>query len=126
MRANAPFWDQSTGYARKRETAAARVVKDLDGVPVEDVDFVTVLQQAGHVIGVNLRCCVLCWVRNVTGSSDLCSCTVGACTIAANTPTACTCSGTFTAASLYTMRLSSSTDCGANPQNIICTASVIP
>jgi hypothetical protein len=65
-------------------------------------------------------------VRNVTGSSDLCSCTVGACTIAANTPTACTCSGTFTAASLYTMRLSSSTDCGANPQNIICTASVIP
>lgn len=65
-------------------------------------------------------------VRNVTGGSDLCTCTVGACTIAANTPTACTCAGTFTAGSLYTMQLDATTDCAGNPANIVCTASVVP
>lgn len=65
-------------------------------------------------------------IRNTTAGSDLCSCTLGACNIAINTPTSCTCSGTFTSGSLYTWQLDAATDCATIPGNIICTASVVP
>lgn len=67
-------------------------------------------------------------LRNVTDGTDGCSCTVGACNIAANTPTACSCTGgvAFTTAKQFTMRMAATSDCVANPQNVICTASVVP
>lgn len=58
-------------------------------------------------------------IWDVTAAAELCVCTVGACDIAAYTPTACGagCSGlTTTAAHTYAFRFKSTTDCTANPQ----------
>lgn len=65
-------------------------------------------------------------VYDVTAAGAICSCVVGACNIAANTPTVCTCSGTYVSGNIYTMQLRGTTDCAVNPQNIVCTASVAP
>lgn len=75
---------------------------------------------SGGTTGVVLK------IRNVTAGTTLCTCTVGACTIAASTPTECTCAGTYTSANIYSMQLDGTTDCAGNPSNIVCTAMVGP
>lgn len=65
-------------------------------------------------------------IFDVTAAGTLCTCNLGACTIAANTPTVCTCSGTYVNNNLYTMQLRGTTDCAVNPSNIVCTAMVGP
>lgn len=65
-------------------------------------------------------------IRNVTDATDSCTCTLGACTTAANTPINCTCAATITSAKVHTIQLDSTTDCGTNPANIVCTTSVTP
>lgn len=65
-------------------------------------------------------------IYDVTAGSAICSCNVGACNIAANTATACTCTGTYVSGNRYTTRLRGSTDCAVNPGNIVCTATVKP
>jgi hypothetical protein len=65
-------------------------------------------------------------IRNVTDAATVCSCTIGACTIAANTPTQCVCSGAFVTGKIYAMQVDGTTDCSANPGNIVCTSTVSP
>jgi hypothetical protein len=60
-------------------------------------------------------------VRNVDNAVTVCSCTLGACNTAANTPLRCACPGSVGARRLV-FRLSSSTDCATRPGNIVCNA----
>jgi len=65
-------------------------------------------------------------VIDVTGRTSLCSCTIGACTIAANTATACACnSALMTAGHVYNFRTKSTSDCGTYPSNVICSADLV-
>lgn len=60
-------------------------------------------------------------VRIYNGSAEVCSCTLGACTTAANTALSCACAAGLLASSKnYTVQLKSTTDCTANPGNIVC------
>lgn len=56
-------------------------------------------------------------IYDVTGSAELCHCTLGIlCTAATNTPSSCDCnSGDATAGHLYTARWNSGTTCSTNP-----------
>jgi hypothetical protein len=55
------------------------------------------------------------------GAAELCSCTLGACTTAANTPLSCSCaSGVLASSKTYAVQLKSTTDCTGNPSNIVC------
>jgi len=74
-----------------------------------------------NVVGTGGTTGVVARIRNNTDGTTLCTCTLGACTTAINTPLECNCSGTFTAAKIYTMQLDSTTDCTTNPGQIICT-----
>ena len=74
-----------------------------------------------NVVGVGGSTGVVVRIRNVTDSTTLCTCTLGACTTAINTPLECNCSGTFVASKIYTVQLDSTTDCGTNPGQIVCT-----
>lgn len=55
-----------------------------------------------------------------------CKCSLMACTTAARVPGACSCEAGLTPGTTYVMRLHSDTDCTANPQNIVCTAVLVP
>lgn len=60
-------------------------------------------------------------VRIYDGSAEVCSCTLGACTTAANTALSCACAAGLLASSKnYTVQLKSTTDCTGNPANIVC------
>lgn len=65
-------------------------------------------------------------VFDVTASSSICTCTLGACTTASRAPLGCKCTGTMTAGNQYAVRLSSATDCTVNPQNVVCNVAVVP
>lgn len=71
---------------------------------------------AGGATGVVVR------LRNITASSTLCTCTLGACNTAAATPLSCSCSGAMVADEEYALQLDSTTDCSAgnNPGQIVC------
>ena len=58
---------------------------------------------------------------DVGGAAELCSCTLGACTTAANTNLTCSCaSGVLASSKNYAVQLKSTTDCTGNPSNIVC------
>lgn len=59
---------------------------------------------------------VVAQVYNATGSVELCSCTLGACTTASGVPLVCDCNASFAAATTYVVRFTSATDCATNPQ----------
>lgn len=66
-------------------------------------------------------------VMNVTavGGSSVCSCLVGKCNDTAFSAVGtCACTGTLTANTRYAMQLSDSTTCTANPQQMVCTATL--
>jgi hypothetical protein len=52
--------------------------------------------------------------------STLCTCTLGACTTAANVPLSCTCNTAFLANKLYRLVIDATSNCSAFPQNTIC------
>ena len=59
-------------------------------------------------------------IYNVTDSASLCTCSIGACNTAANSPLFCDCNTAFVAAKTYTVRLTSIGDCVTPPQNTVC------
>lgn len=61
-------------------------------------------------------------VYDVTAGAEICHCTLGACNTAALVPLSCNCTGTYVAGNLYVVRLTSATDCGTRPANIVCNA----
>ncbi len=65
-------------------------------------------------------------VYNVTDSSSVCTCAIGACNNTARTPMDCTCGGTLTTGKNYAMRLSGKGDCSVAPQTILCTGHISP
>ncbi len=80
-----------------------------------------------NVVGVGGTTGVVVRVRNKTAGTTACSCTVGACTTAINTPVSCACAGgAYVDGEDYTVQLDSTTDCGTNPGQIVCsTESVV-
>lgn len=65
-------------------------------------------------------------VYNATDASTLCTCTLGACNTAANTPLNCDCNTAFLAAKSYTFRFPSTGDCTTAPANAICSVEMTP
>ncbi|MFZ5469471.1 MAG: hypothetical protein ACOZIN_08545 [Myxococcota bacterium] len=55
-----------------------------------------------------------------TTPASVCTCTLGACTTSASTPLICGCAGSVGPNKTLVMRLASTTDCTANPQEIHC------
>ncbi len=72
------------------------------------------------VTGVGGTTGVVVKIRNATDSSDLCSCTLGACTTTALDPLVCACNTAFVAAKTYTVQLAAGTDCATNPSEVQC------
>lgn len=65
-------------------------------------------------------------VWNQTDGTQVCSCVVGACTATARDPLTCGCEQNLLADKTYTMRLTSGTDCTANPQGVVCSVNLVP
>lgn len=66
-------------------------------------------------------------VRDVTASSDLCSCTINISCAALNGPFTCDCnSGTLTAGHIYEPFVAASSDCSIYPSNVFCNVGLDP
>jgi hypothetical protein len=72
------------------------------------------------VAGVGGTTGIVIKVRNVTDSTDLCSCTLGACTTTAGTPLTCSCNTTGVVSKAYTLEYATTTDCATNPSGFVC------
>lgn len=66
---------------------------------------------------------VVVQVYDVTSSAEVCHCTMAACT--ASGLNVCACIGALTHNHVFDLRLTSATDCSANPTNVVCTAHFI-
>lgn len=107
------------------------------GICSEDVNFTGGMRTTGAGAVDTIVCAwgtaavgagnVVVKIRNITAAADVCTCAVIDCAVAANTPTACACSGTFLNGNVYSMQLTSGTTCATtNPANIVCTARIAP
>ena len=65
-------------------------------------------------------------VFDSTGAAELCSCTLGLCTIAANVPSTCVCNTAFVVGHTYVARLKSTTNCsGTDPGVMACSVEIL-
>lgn len=78
-----------------------------------------------HVAGTGGTTGVVAKVRNVTDASTLCTCTLGACTTAVDTPVSCDCNATWAASKSYVLQFETTTDCTANPQQVMCSVELV-
>lgn len=119
-------------------SSASAINYTFDGVCFgtcgEDVNFTGAMKNIGGTIsratcswataGVGGATGVVVQFYNVTGAAEVCSCTLGACTTAANSPLDCGCAAALTGTNAHAFRLKNTTDCGTNPGNIVCTATI--
>lgn len=59
-------------------------------------------------------------VQNQTDATTLCTCTLGACTTAANTALSCACNTAYLANKNYILVVDATSNCATFPQNTIC------
>lgn len=59
-------------------------------------------------------------IRNLTDSTDLCSCVQNTSCSAMTTPQACSCNTAYLAAKTYEFQIDNATDCATNPGNVFC------
>lgn len=106
--------------------AAAETTAFLGPLPASTAKGVTAVSCSWQTAGVGGATGVVVEVYDQTATASKCSCTLGACTTAANTPLSCACSSALTAANVHVIRLTAGTDCGTNPTNVVCTARLTP
>ncbi len=63
-------------------------------------------------------------IYDVTAAAEVCSCTIGSCSIAARTPMSCLCGGTLLAGNQNVLRFKTKGDCTVAPQVVACTVHV--
>lgn len=100
----------------------------------EDVNFTGSMKNIGGTIaravcswdtpGVGGTTGVVVQFWNATDNTEVCSCTLGACTTGANLPLDCGCAAALTGSKAHTFRLKATTDCGTNPGKIVCSATI--